>query len=194
MFKLVKLNKIYTRTGDDGQTVLVNGQRVAKHAKRPVAFGEVDELNSVIGIARNFADNTDVDDMLARIQNDLFDLGADLATPEMDDNVPCLRITEKQVKRIEYEIDALNENLSDLSSFILPGGSSLSSGLHFARTVARRAEREIAELSAEEPINKFAMHFINRLSDHLFVLARVANQNGKNDVLWVPGAQTGKQK
>ena len=143
---------------------------------------------------RSFADNTDIDDMLARIQNDLFDLGADLATPEMDDNVPCLRITEKQVKRIEHEIDALNENLSDLSSFILPGGSSLSSWLHFARTVARRAEREIAALSAEEPINKFAMHFINRLSDHLFVLARVANQNGKNDVLWVPGAQTGKQK
>ena len=190
----MKLNKIYTRTGDDGQTVLVNGQRVAKHAKRPVAFGEVDELNSVLGITRNFADNTDIDDMLARIQNDLFDLGADLATPEMDDNVPCLRITEKQVKRIEHEIDALNENLSDLSSFILPGGSSLSSWLHFARTVARRTEREIAALSAEEPINKFAMHFINRLSDHLFVLARVANQKGKNDVLWVPGAQTGKQK
>lgn len=191
---MVKLNKIYTRTGDDGQTVLVNGQRVAKHAKRPVAFGEVDELNSVIGIARNFADNSDIDDMLARIQNDLFDLGADLATPEMDDNIPCLRITEKQVKRIEHEIDVLNKDLSDLSSFILPGGSSLSSWLHFARTVARRAEREIASLSAEEPINKFAMHFINRLSDHLFVLARVANQNGKNDVLWVPGAQTGKQK
>ena len=191
---MVKLNKIYTRTGDDGQTVLVNGQRVAKHAKRPVAFGEVDELNSVIGMARNFADNTDIDDMLARIQNDLFDLGADLATPEMDDNVPCLRITEKQVKRIEHEIDVLNKDLSDLSSFILPGGSSLSSWLHFARTVARRAEREIASLSAEEPINKFAMHFINRLSDHLFVLARVANQNGKNDILWVPGAQTGKQK
>ena len=191
---MVKLNKIYTRTGDDGQTVLVNGQRVAKHAKRPVAFGEVDELNSVIGMARNFADNTDIDDMLARIQNDLFDLGADLATPEMDDNIPCLRITEKQVKRIEHEIDVLNKDLSDLSSFILPGGSSLSSWLHFARTVARRAEREIASLSAEEPINKFAMHFINRLSDHLFVLARVANQNGKNDVLWVPGAQTGEQK
>ena len=191
---MVKLNKIYTRTGDDGQTVLVNGQRVAKHAKRPIAFGEVDELNSVIGIARNFADITDIDDMLARIQNDLFDLGADLATPEMDDNIPCLRITEKQVKRIEHEIDVLNKDLSDLSSFILPGGSSLSSWLHFARTVARRAEREIASLSAEEPINKFAMHFINRLSDHLFVLARVANQNGKNDVLWVPGAQTGKQK
>ncbi len=191
---MVKLNKIYTRTGDDGQTVLVNGQRVAKHAKRPVAFGEVDELNSVIGIARNFADNSDIDDMLARIQNDLFDLGADLATPEMDDNIPCLRIAEKQVKRIEHEIDVLNKDLSDLSSFILPGGSSLSSWLHFARTVARRAEREIASLSAEEPINKFAMQFINRLSDHLFVLARVANQNGKNDVLWVPGAQTGKQK
>jgi cob(I)alamin adenosyltransferase len=132
--------------------------------------------------------------MLARIQNDLFDLGADLATPEMEEDVPSLRITEQQVLRIEQEIDALNANLSDLSSFILPGGSSLSSWLHFARTVARRAEREIASLATEEPINKFAMHFINRLSDHLFVLARVANDNGNADILWVPGAQTGKQK
>ena len=191
---LVKLNKIYTRTGDDGQTVLVNGQRVAKHAKRPAAFGEIDELNSVIGITRNFVNDTQIDIMLARIQNDLFDLGADLATPEMEGDTPCLRITENQVKRIEKEIDVLNTDLSDLSSFILPGGSSLSSWLHFARTVARRAEREIASLAAEEPINKFAMHFINRLSDHLFVLARVANNNGKSDVLWVPGAQTGKLK
>ena len=191
---MVKLNKIYTRTGDDGQTVLVNGQRVAKHAKRPIAFGEIDELNSVIGITRNFVKDTEMDMMLARIQNDLFDLGADLATPEMEEDTPSLRITENQVKRIEKEIDVLNSNLSDLSSFILPGGSSLSSWLHFARTVARRAEREIASLAAEEPINKFAMHFINRLSDHLFVLARVANSNGQNDVLWIPGAQTGKQK
>lgn len=191
---MVKLNKIYTRTGDDGQTVLVNGQRVAKHAKRPIAFGEIDELNSVIGITRNFVKDTAMDMMLARIQNDLFDLGADLATPEMEEDTPSLRITENQVKRIEKEIDVLNSNLSDLSSFILPGGSSLSSWLHFARTVARRAEREIASLAAEEPINKFAMHFINRLSDHLFVLARVANSNGQNDVLWIPGAQTGKQK
>ena len=190
----MKLNKIYTRTGDDGQTVLVNGQRVAKHAKRPIAFGEIDELNSVIGITRNFVIDTEMDMMLARIQNDLFDLGADLATPEMEEDTRCLRITDDQVKRIEKEIDILNSNLSDLSSFILPGGSSLSSWLHFARTVARRAEREIASLAAEEPINKFAMHFINRLSDHLFVLARVANSNGQNDVLWVPGAQTGKQK
>ena len=112
----------------------------------------------------------------------------------MDDNITCFRITEKQVNRIDHEIDVFNKDLSDLSSFILPGGSSLSSWLHFARTVARRAEREIAALSAEEPINKFAMHFINRLSDHLFVLARVANQNGKNDILWEPGAQTGKHK
>ena len=191
---MVKLNKIYTRTGDDGQTVLVNGLRVAKHAKRPVAFGEVDELNSVIGIARTFVDDSKIDAMLARTQNDLFDLGADLATPEMEEDVPSLRITEQQVLRIEQEIDALNANLSDLSSFILPGGSSLSSWLHFARTVARRAEREIASLATEEPINKFAMHFINRLSDHLFVLARVANDNGNADILWVPGAQTGKQK
>ena len=191
---MVKLNKIYTRTGDDGQTVLVNGQRVAKHAKRPIAFGEIDELNSVIGITRTYVNDREIDMMLARIQNDLFDLGADLATPEMEEDAKCLRITEKQVKRIETEIDKLNSGLSDLSSFILPGGSSVSSWLHFARTVTRRAEREIASLAAEEPINKFAMHFINRLSDHLFVLARVANNNGKNDVLWVPGAQTGKQK
>ena len=191
---MVKLNKIYTRRGDDGQTVLVNGLRVAKHSKRPVAFGEVDELNSVIGIARTFADDSKIDIMLAKIQNDLFDLGADLATPEMEEDLLSLRVTEKQVLRIEQEIDALNANLSDLSSFILPGGSSLSSWLHFARTVARRAEREITSLAAEEPINKFAMHFINRLSDHLFVLARVANDNGNSDVLWVPGAQTGKQK
>ena len=191
---MVKLNKIYTRTGDDGQTVLVNGQRVAKHAKRPIAFGEIDELNSVIGITRTYVNDREIDMMLARIQNDLFDLGADLATPEMEEDAKCLRITEKQVKRIEIEIDKLNSGLSDLSSFILPGGSSVSSWLHFARTVTRRAEREIASLAAEEPINKFAMHFINRLSDHLFVLARVANNNGKNDVLWVPGAQTGKQK
>ena len=191
---MVKLNKIYTRTGDDGQTVLVNGQRVAKHAKRPIAFGEIDELNSVIGITRTYVNDKEIDMMLARIQNDLFDLGADLATPEMEEDAKCLRITEKQVKRIETEIDKLNSGLSDLSSFILPGGSSVSSWLHFARTVTRRAEREIASLAAEEPINKFAMHFINRLSDHLFVLARVANNDGKNDVLWVPGAQTGKQK
>ena len=191
---MVKLNKIYTRTGDDGQTVLVNGQRVAKHAKRPIAFGEIDELNSVIGVTRTYVNDKEIDMMLARIQNDLFDLGADLATPEMEEDAKCLRITEKQVKRIETEIDKLNSGLSELSSFILPGGSSVSSWLHFARTVTRRAEREIASLAAEEPINKFAMHFINRLSDHLFVLARVANNNGKNDVLWVPGAQTGKQK
>ena len=191
---MVKLNKIYTRTGDDGQTVLVNGQRVAKHAKRPIAFGGIDELNSVIGIARNFVNDTEMDMMLARVQNDLFDLGADLATPEMKENTTSLRITENQVRRIEKEIDVLNSDLSDLSSFILPGGSSLSSWLHFARTVARRAEREIASLAAEEPINKFALQFINRLSDHLFVLARVANNNGQSDVLWVPGAQTGSSK
>ena len=191
---MVKLNKIYTRTGDDGQTVLVNGQRVAKHAKRPIAFGGIDELNSVIGIARNFVNDTEMDMMLARVQNDLFDLGADLATPEMKENTTSLRITENQVRRIEKEIDVLNSDLSDLSSFILPGGSSLSSWLHFARTVARRAEREITSLAAEEPINKFALQFINRLSDHLFVLARVANNNGQSDVLWVPGAQTGSSK
>ena len=186
---MVKLNKIDTRTGDDGKTSLVGGGRVSKHAKRPAAYGEVDELNSVLGMARLQcgADtaNAVMDSQLARIQNDLFDLGADLAT--VDDMKPALRITATQVARLEQEIDEINENLSALNSFILPGGTPLAAWLHLARTVARRAERQMTELATVEPVNEHAMQYINRLSDLLFVLARHANDGGKSDILWVPG-------
>ena len=186
---MVKLNKIYTRTGDDGKTSLVGGGRVSKHAKRPAAYGEVDELNSVLGMARLQcgADtaNALMDSQLARIQNDLFDLGADLAT--VDDMKPALRITAAQVTRLELEIDEINDNLSALNSFILPGGTPLAAWLHLARTVARRAERQMTELATVEPVNEHAMQYINRLSDLLFVLARHANDGGKSDILWVPG-------
>ena len=181
---MVKLNKIYTRTGDSGETSLVNGARVSKHSRRPAAFGEVDEVNSVIGLARMHSEG-EGDEMLSRIQNDLFDLGADLATPETDK--PALRITSAQVTRLEQEIDAMNAELNPLTSFILPGGSQLSAWLHMARTVSRRAERRMTELAIEEPVNEAAMQYINRLSDHLFVMARRMNDNGANDVLWVPG-------
>lgn len=182
---MVKLNKIYTRTGDAGETSLVNGVRVSKHSRRPAAFGEVDEVNSVIGLARLEASGA-VDEMLARIQNDLFDLGADLATPESDK--PALRITDAQVTRLENEIDEMNADLNPLTSFILPGGTALSAWLHLGRTVARRAERRMTELAVEEPVNEASMQYINRLSDHLFVLARKMNDNGGQDVLWVPGS------
>ena len=186
---MVKLNKIYTRTGDDGTTSLVGGGRVSKHARRPSAFGEVDELNSVLGLARlhckNGADMAGMDAQLARIQNDLFDLGADLATAE--ETAPALRITTDQVTRLEQEIDAVNANLQPLTSFILPGGTGLAAWLHLGRTVARRAERQMTELAVEEPVNEAAMQYINRVSDLLFVLARHANGDGQSDVLWVPG-------
>ena len=186
---MVKLNKIYTRTGDDGTTSLVGGGRVSKHARRPSAFGEVDELNSVLGLARlhckNGADMAGMDAQLARIQNDLFDLGADLATAEQ--TAPALRITTDQVTRLEQEIDAVNANLQPLTSFILPGGTELAAWLHLGRTVARRAERQMTELAVEEPVNEAAMQYINRVSDLLFVLARHANGDGQSDVLWVPG-------
>ena len=186
---MVKLNKIYTRTGDDGTTSLVGGGRVSKHARRPSAFGEVDELNSVLGLARlhckNGADMAGIDAQLARIQNDLFDLGADLATAE--ETAPALRITTDQVTRLEQEIDAVNANLQPLTSFILPGGTELAAWLHLGRTVARRAERQMTELAVEEPVNEAAMQYINRVSDLLFVLARHANGVGQSDVLWVPG-------
>ncbi|EHI48254.1 ATP:cob(I)alamin adenosyltransferase [SAR116 cluster alpha proteobacterium HIMB100] len=186
---MVKLNKIYTRTGDDGTTSLVGGGRVSKHARRPSAFGEVDELNSVLGLARlhckNGTNMAGMDAQLARIQNDLFDLGADLATA--DETAPALRITTDQVTRLEQEIDAVNANLQPLTSFILPGGTELAAWLHLGRTVARRAERQMTELAVEEPVNEAAMQYINRVSDLLFVLARHANGDGESDVLWVPG-------
>ncbi|MFL2831537.1 MAG: cob(I)yrinic acid a,c-diamide adenosyltransferase [Candidatus Puniceispirillaceae bacterium] len=186
---MVKLNKIYTRTGDDGTTSLVGGARVSKHARRPSAFGEVDELNSVLGLARLQCQDSDrlqaLDRQIARIQNDLFDLGADLAT--VDETAPALRITQAQVARLEQEIDVVNSNLQPLTSFILPGGKPLAAWLHLGRTVARRAERRMTELAVEEPVNEAAMQYINRVSDLLFVLARHANGDGERDVLWIPG-------
>ena len=188
---MVKLNKIYTRTGDLGETSLVNGMRVSKHARRPSAFGEIDEANSVIGLARlHCTNNAEADIMLARVQNDLFDLGADIATPETDR--PALRITLSQVSRLESEIDIMNDSLKPLNSFILPGGSAASAWLHLARTVIRRAERQMTELAAEEVVNQAAMQYVNRLSDHLFVLARRMNNNGKTDILWRPGENSGQ--
>jgi len=189
---MVKLNKIYTRTGDDGETSLVDGRRVAKSSRRPSAFGEVDEANSVIGLARlHCEDDSDADAMLGRIQNDLFDLGADLATPESD--TPALRITDEQVARLESEIDRMNTPLKPLTSFILPGGSPASAWLHLGRTVVRRAERRMTELASEEVVNDAAMRYINRLSDHLFVLARTLNNDGETDVLWRPGQNSGQK-
>ena len=188
---MVKLNKIYTRTGDLGETSLVNGMRVSKHARRPSAFGEIDEANSVIGLARlHCTNNAEADIMLARVQNDLFDLGADIATPETDR--PALRITLSQVSRLESEIDTMNDSLKPLNSFILPGGSAASAWLHLARTVIRRAERQMTELAAEEVVNQAAMQYVNRLSDHLFVLARRMNNDGKTDILWRPGENSGQ--
>ena len=185
---MVKLNRIYTRTGDDGTTGLVDGSRRPKDAARIAAYGTVDEANSVIGIARLTAE-PDADAMLARIQNDLFDVGADLATPG-DDFAPTamsLRAVASQVERLEDEIDAMNASLSPLTSFILPGGSPTSAYLHLARTTVRRAERHAVTAARAEPVNPLAIEYLNRLSDHLFVLARLANAS-QGDVLWVPGA------
>ncbi|WP_417823292.1 cob(I)yrinic acid a,c-diamide adenosyltransferase [Thalassospira lucentensis] len=189
---MVQLTRIYTKSGDKGKTALGNGSRVAKNDIRVTAYGTVDETNAVIGVARlHSADNADVDAMLARIQNDLFDLGADLCTPGDGSNEnpeqPALRITAKQTERLEAEIDQINENLDPLKSFVLPGGSALSAQLHVARTVSRRAERLIVELAGIESINPEAVRYINRLSDHMFVLARHANNGGKDDILWQPG-------
>lgn len=186
---MVKLTKIYTRGGDKGQTSLADGRRLDKDAARVAAYGSVDEANACIGIVRLTAAG-EADTMLSRIQNDLFDVGADLATPG-DDFEPSdmrLRVTEEQVKRLEHEIDTLNADLGMLTSFILPGGSTESAYLHLARTVTRRAERDAITASKDEPINPIAIKYLNRLSDHLFVLSRHLNNDGKDDVLWVPGA------
>lgn len=186
---MVRLTKIYTRGGDRGQTSLSNGTRVAKHGARVSSYGATDELNAVIGVIRlHVADRPDIDALLGRIQNDLFDLGADLATPdEPPPKWTPLRIVESQVERLEQEIDRINEQLQPLDSFILPGGSPAAAYLHLARTVARRAEREMWALAAEEPVNDAALRYVNRLSDLLFVLCRHLNDNGAGDVLWVPG-------
>jgi cob(I)alamin adenosyltransferase len=181
------LTRIYTKGGDKGETSLGDGARVPKNDARVAAFGTVDEANACVGLARLHTTG-DADAMLMRIQNDLFDLGADLCTPETPDpKYPPLRIVEAQVERLEREIDAMNERLAPLNSFVLPGGSAASAHLHLARTVTRRAERDIVALAAKETINPAAVRYINRLSDHLFVLSRHLNADGAADVLWVPG-------
>jgi cob(I)alamin adenosyltransferase len=189
---MVKLNKIYTRTGDDGSTGLANGERRAKHDPRVEAYGDIDETNSAIGLARlSTSALPGLDSMLARIQNDLFDLGADLATPESDKPLGYepLRIVAAQVTRLEEEIDALNARLAPLRSFVLPGGSPAAADLHLARAISRRAERRMVALAAAgESISAPALQFVNRLSDFLFVAARIANDDGAADVLWRPGA------
>jgi len=189
---MVVLSKIYTRTGDDGTTALASGQRVAKYDLRVEAYGTVDETNAAIGLARLHAREgmPVLDGMLARIQNDLFDLGADLSHPdEAKDARGRLAVTDAQVERLEGEIDALNRDLEPLRSFVLPGGSPAASFLHLARTMSRRAERLMVALASRpnEPIGPPALRYINRLSDFLFVAARYANDKGRADVLWVPG-------
>lgn len=188
---MVVLNKIYTRTGDSGETALGDGERVAKHAPRVEAYGTVDELNSTVGLARLSADGP-MDIALARIQNDLFDLGADLCRPHMEKDAEAeydpLRMIASQVDRLEAEIDVMNADLNPLRSFILPGGTPLAAHLHLCRTVARRTERLTVDLSTTEDVNPAAIKYLNRLSDWFFVASRVANNGGKDDVLWVPGA------
>jgi cob(I)alamin adenosyltransferase len=192
---MVVLNKIYTRTGDAGMTALGTGERVSKHAPRIAAYGSVDETNAAVGVARLELRKAhpDVDAMLARVQNDLFDLGADLTMPERGEGrqrarAP-LRVSEAQVKRLEDEIDAMNGELAPLRSFVLPGGSAAAAALHVARTVCRRAERAVVELAQlpDEPVSSAALKYINRLSDLLFVASRYVNARGEGDVLWVPG-------
>ena len=187
---MVLLNKIYTRTGDEGQTRLANGAPVSKTDLRVEAYGAVDELNAVIGLARlNSGQNDRIDAMLARIQNELFDLGADLATPlDAELSYEPLRVTEGQVEKLEVDIDHYNARLQPLTSFILPGGSPAATQFHLSRTVVRRAERLTVELGDKVDINPEAIRYLNRLSDLMFVLARICNDDGKSDVLWVPGA------
>jgi len=190
---MVVLNKIYTKTGDAGTTALGSGERVPKTSPRIAAYGTVDETNAHIGVARVHlaGADPDVDTMLLRVQNDLFDLGADLCVPDRGEKLPYepLRVADAQVKRLEDEIDLMNGSLSPLRSFILPGGSATAAALHVARTVSRRAERLIVELAAipGEPVSAPVLKYINRLSDFLFVAGRYVNERGKSDILWVPG-------
>ena len=186
---MVTLNRIYTKTGDKGETALGDGTRRPKHDLRIHAYGTVDEANAAIGLARLHAAG-EADAMLARIQNDLFDLGADLCTPADENGGPAgaLRIVQAQVDRLEREIDQLNAGLAPLDSFVLPGGRPAAAYLHLARTIVRRAERLMTELAEDQPVNPLAVKYANRLSDHLFVLARFVNDGGRADVLWQPGA------
>ncbi len=189
---MVKLNKIYTRTGDDGTTALVCGPRRMKHDLRVEAYGTIDEANSAIGMARLYTtDQQPLDTMLLRIQNDMFDLGSDLATPDTGEKLEWepLRIVQSQVDRLESEIDELNAHLEPLKSFVLPGGTPAAANLHLARTITRRAERIMVDLMQVpgEALASPALKYVNRLSDFLFVAARYANDIGKADILWVPG-------
>ncbi len=184
---MVKLDKIYTRGGDGGETSLGGGKRVAKNDLRVQAYGTADEANAVIGLARIHADK-ETDAMLGRIQNDMFDLGADLCRPEEEGKDDVLRMSADQVTRLESEIDEMNAGLEPLTSFILPGGNEAAAWLHLGRTVVRRCERLICALAETEAVNPIAIQYANRLSDHLFVLARHINDKGQNDILWQPGA------
>ena len=189
---MVTLSKIYTKTGDSGETSLGDGNRVPKHSLRVSAYGTVDETNATVGLAKLYADRTLISTQLSVIQNDLFDLGADLCRPDQEKDSEAqyqpLRMTDNQVKRLETEIDLMNKNIEPLRSFILPGGSKLAAHLHLCRTVSRRAERLTVELSNNETVNAHSIQYLNRLSDWFFVASRVANSNGKDDILWVPGA------
>ena len=188
---MVTLNKIYTKTGDKGKTSLGNGDRVNKHSLRVDAYGTVDETNATVGLARLHAKDITTTTQLSAIQNDLFDLGADLCRPNHEDDAKSthrpLRINSKQVKRLENEIDSMNNALKTLKSFVLPGGSALAAHLHLCRTVSRRAERLTFALSETESVNEIAVKYLNRLSDWFFVASRIANSNGADDILWVPG-------
>lgn len=191
---MVTLNRIYTKTGDKGETALGDGSRLPKHALRISAYGTVDEANAAIGLVRLHA-HGQMDAMLARIQNDLFDLGADLCVPETTKrNEGRLRIVDMQVERLEAEIDSMNAELKPLTSFVLPGGTAVAAHLHVARTIVRRAERLMTELAEHEAVNPAAIKYANRLSDHLFVAARFANDKGAGDVLWVPGGTREEKK
>ena len=187
---MVRLTKIYTRGGDKGETSLGDGRRVAKDDLRVEAYGTVDETNAVIGLIRLHCEGlSEIDAQLGRIQNDLFDLGADLAVPQREGKAERLRMLSSQVERLERDIDSLNLHLAPLTSFVLPGGTPAAAYLHLARTICRRAERIMVELAAQpdEPVSEAAIRYINRLSDFLFVASRAANDNGAGDVLWVPG-------
>jgi cob(I)alamin adenosyltransferase len=187
---MVVLNRIYTRTGDDGTTALGSGERRPKYDLRVSAYGTVDETNAAIGVVRlHLSSAPDLDAMLGRVQNDLFDLGADLAVPQREGKAERLRVLSSQVVRLENDIDSLNAGLADLTSFVLPGGTPAAAYLHLARTICRRAERMMVELAAQpdEPVSDAAIRYMNRLSDFLFVASRFMNDEGSGDVLWVPG-------
>lgn len=190
---MVYLSRIYTKSGDRGDTGLGDGQRVVKDHPRVEAYGQVDELNAVLGLVAAYCPDGPEAALVRSIQNDLFDVGADLCVPQADGEKPgqSLRVSAAQAERLERAIDRLNEGLEPLRSFILPGGTAAAAWLHLARTVCRRAERAVVTLTHTEPINPQVVIYLNRLSDFLFVLARVANDNGKGDVLWVPGENRG---